>query len=166
MTAKPKKSKFNIIDITIILVIIFIVIGVFLRYDLAKNINFQANQDKFEVEFIIQNIQEASQNYLTAGESFYITTASIKIGEIKEILDIRPAEHFVQTQDGETTDMVKSELPRRIDMTGVLACSGRKVDSGFMINGNIYCAAGKEFLIHTGTVETTVTVLSINLVEE
>lgn len=166
MTAKPKKSKFNIIDILIVLVIILVAIGMFLRYDLAKAINFQANQDKFELEFIIQDIQEYSQNYLTSGESFYITVSSIKIGEIKEILDIRPAEIFVKIQDGEITDMVKSEKPGRIDVTGVLTCYGKKVDTGYMINGTIYCAAGKEFLVHTGPLETTITVLSMNIVEE
>ena len=166
MTAKPKRFRFNIIDVSIILVIIFIFIGIFLRYDLAKNINFQANQDKFELEFIIEDIQEYSQNYLTAGESFYVTISSIKIGDIKEILDIRPAEIFVKTQDNESVGIVKSERPGRIDVTGVLTCYGRKVDTGYMINGSIYCAAGKEFLIHTGPLETTITVLSMNPVEE
>jgi hypothetical protein len=166
MIARPKKSKFNLIDFSIILIIIFIIIGVFYRYDLAKNINFQANQDKFEIEFIIEDIQEASQKFLTAGTSFYITISSIKIGEIKEILDIRPAAIFVQTQDDDSADIVKSEKPIRIDVTGVLTCYGRKVDTGYMINGSIYCAAGKEFLIHTGPYETTITVLSMNIAAE
>ena len=166
MTAKSKKSKFNIIDFLIVLVIIFIVIGVIWRYELASNINFRANQEKFEVEFIIQDIQEASQYFLTAGESFYITVSSIKIGEIKEILDIRPAEIFVRTQEDASLDVVKSEMPGRIDITGVFTAYGRRVDTGYMINGSIYCAAGKDFLIHTGILETTITVLSMNVVEE
>ena len=166
MTARAKKAKFNIIDVSIILIIVLITAGIFLRYDLAKNINFQANQDKFEIEFIIQDIQEYSQNYLTAGESVYITISSIKIGEIKEILDIKPSEIFVQIQDGESTYMVESERPGRIDITGVMVSYGRRVDTGYMINGNVYCATGKEFLFHTGPLETTMTVLSINPAEE
>lgn len=163
MTAKTKKSKLNAIDVSIILIIVLIIIGVAWRYDWAKKINFQANQDKILVEFkVSDNIQERSQKYLTAGTSFYITTASIKLGEIKEILDIRPAELFVQTQDGDSIDIVKSYVPNRIDVSGVLLCYGKKVDSGYMINGNIYCAAGKEFLIHTGELEVYITVINVS----
>jgi hypothetical protein len=166
MVAKAKKNRLNVIDFMIILIVIFLAVGMAFRYDLAKRISFQSNQDKFEVEFIIQDIQEYSQNYLTAGESFYVTTASIKIGEIKEILDIKPAEIFVKTQIDDAADIIESEIPLRIDVKGVLTCYGKKLDTGYMINGNIAVGTGKEFLVHTGKLEATISVISITDAEK
>lgn len=156
---KEKKSGFNIIDLIIILFVILAVVGIFMRYNLADQINLNANGDTFEIEFVIWNIQEASQQYLHSGKSFYITIESIKIGEITEILDVRnPAVFYAENGRGE---VIKTEYPGRIDVTGIMTSTGRSTKDGNMINGNLFVAPNKEFLVHTGEWEGIINVISV-----
>ena len=160
---KEKKSKFNIIDLIIILFIVLAVFGIFMRYNLADEINFNAYGETFEIEFLIGDIQEASQDYIIAGEKFYINIESLEIGEIKDILDVRnPAPIYVEDWHGNIT---KSELPGRIEVIGIMTSRGRTTKDGdVMINGNSYVAPNKEYLVHTGKWEGTIRVLSVTKV--
>ncbi|MCL2813921.1 MAG: DUF4330 domain-containing protein, partial [Oscillospiraceae bacterium] len=160
---KEKKPgfKFNIIDLIIILFVAAALVGIAMRYNLADKINLNANGETFEIEFITGwNIQEASQQYFEPGVSFYINIDSIKIGEIKEILDIRnPAFDEVVDLRG---NIVKTEVPGRIDVIGVMKSTGRTTKEGnVMINGNQFVAPNKEFLVHTGYIEGWIRIISI-----
>jgi len=160
---KEKKSGFNIIDLIIVLFVILVVVGVVMKYNLADKINLNAQGDTFEIEFIIQEIQEASQKYLQPGRSFYITIESIKIGEITDILDIRPAVWYSEKLNG---DVIKTELPGRIDVTGVMTSKGRMTKDGVMINGNSFVGPNKEFLTHTGEWEGLIRIISVKKINE
>jgi len=164
MVSKTKKTKFNLIDFIIILFAVMAAVGIFWRFNLADEINFNATGDIFDIEFVTAgHIQEASQNYFLAGEKFYIHIESLEIGEITEILDIRnPAEVYVQDVNG---NINKSEQPGRIDVRGVMRSRGRiNKDGEYMINGNINVASNKEFLVHTGKWEGTIKVISVTKV--
>ena len=159
---KEKKSKFNVIDLIIILFIILAAVGIFMRYNLADQINLNAQGDTFEVEFEIRDIQEASQRYFRPGVSFYITIESIKIGEITEILDVRnPAIWNSEDWHG---NIIKTERPGRIDVIGVFTAKGRTTKDGYMLNGNSFVAPGKEFLVHTGEIEGNIRIRSVKKV--
>jgi len=161
---KEKKVKFNIIDLLIIVFIILSAVGIFLRYNLADEINFNATGDTFEIEFAILNIQEASQDYIISGEKFHINTDSIEIGTIKEILEVRnPALFYDFDKFGNIT---KTEAPGRIDVRGVMISNGRTTDDGFMINGNSFVAPNKEFYVHTGKWEGQITVISVTKISK
>ena len=160
---KVKKARFNIVDLIIVLFIILAAVGIVMRFNLADEINLSALGETFEIEFIIGDIQEASQDFLIPGEKFYVDAASIEIGVIKEILDIRnPAPSYVRDING---NIVKSELPGRIEVIGVMESRGRtNRDGNHMINGNIFVAANREFFIHTGKIEGQIRVLNVTKV--
>ena len=159
---KEKKSGFNIIDVIIVLFIILAVAGIIMRYNLADKINLNANGETFEIEFLILDIQEASQKYLDEGKSFYITSESIKIGEITIILSVIPSVHYAEDVHG---NINKTERPGRIDMTGIMKSTGRTTKEGTMINGNTFVAPNKELFAHTGEWEGVVRVLSVKKVD-
>ena len=164
---KEKKPGFNIIDVIIVLFIILAAVGIVMRYNLADKINLNAHGDKFEIEFIINNIQEASLDFLNPeiqlnGVSFYVTIESIKIGEVTHITASDPAAWQSEKLDGEIQDTV---LPGRIDVRGVMVSTGRNKDGEFMINGNLFVAPGKEFFVHTGKWEGLIQVISVKVAE-
>ena len=163
---KEKKPGFNIIDVIIVLFIAAALAGIAMRYNLADTINLNANGETFEIEFITAwDIQEASQRYFEPGVCFYVNIDSIKIGEIKEILDVRnPALEHVVDLSG---TIVETEKPGRIDVIGVMKSSGRITKDGeFMINGNQFVAPNKEFFVHTGNLEGWIRIISVKKVDE
>ena len=163
---KEKKAKLNVIDLLIILFIIAALVGIAMRYNLADTININAGEEIFDIEFISGwNMQEASQQYFEPGVPFYINIDSIKIGEIKEILDIRnPALQHIEDLHG---NIIETEVPGRIDVIGIMRSTGRITKDGeFMINGNQFVAPNKEFLVHSGSLEVWIRIISVTKVDE
>ena len=161
--SKEKKARFNIIDLLIILFIILAAFGIVMRYNLADDIYFNAYGETFEIEFLIGDIQEASQDYLQAGETFYINVESLEIGTIKEILDVRnPAPGYDKDVNG---NILKTELPGRIEITGIMISKGRTTKDGdVMINGNSFVGPNREFLVHTGKWEGMIRIMNVTKV--
>ena len=158
---KEKKIGFNLIDLLILLFIIAAVIGIFWRYNLADRIYLNARGEEFRVEFFIHNIQEDSQKYLQKGECFYLKNESAELGTIEEILDVREAVQYYAGLNGE---LIRCELPGRIDVTGVMVCHGRTTREGVMINGNSFAACNKEHLVQTGKLLVNITIMSVEKV--
>ena len=160
---KEKKSGFNIVDLLIVLFVILAAAGIVMRYNLADEIQFNALGETFEIEFKIGPIQEASRKYLKPGEKFYINIEGLEIGTIKEILDITdPAVDYDTVING---TVIRTELPGRIEVTGVMTSKGRTTrDGDIYLNGNSFIAAGGEFLANTGKLEVTVRILSVKKV--
>ncbi|MCL2158377.1 MAG: DUF4330 domain-containing protein [Oscillospiraceae bacterium] len=166
MNNKEKRSKFNVIDLLIILFVVAACAGIAMRYNLADQINLDSNGETFLIEFVTAwDIQEESQQYFSPGVSFYVTIESIKIGEITDILDVRnPAVSYVEDGRG---NIVKTELPGRVDVKGVMKSTGRITKDGeFMINGNMFVAPNQEFFIHTGKWEGRIRIISMERVGE
>ena len=160
MLKDNKKLKFNIIDLIILLFVILAVFGIIYRYDIADEINFSANNEIFEIEFFIKDVRRGTEDYLQAGEIFHINIESTAIGTVKELIDVREAVAYVETSDGE---IVRSTLPERVDISGIMMSRGRTTREGnIMLNGNIFITVGKEFFIHTAKREVWITVMNIN----
>jgi len=168
MNNKEKKPgiRFNVMDLAIILFVAAALVGIAIRYNVADTITVNANNEIFDIEFESGwNMQEASQKYFEPGVSFYINIDSVKVGEIKEIIDIRnPAIQYIETSDGK---IVESEVPGRIDVKGVMRSTGRITKEGnFMINGNLYVAPNKELLVHTGYIEVWIRITKVTKVDQ
>ena len=160
---KEKKAGFNIIDLIIIIFIVLAAFGIIMRYNLADEIYFNAYGETFEIEFLVGDIQEASQDYIKKGEKFYINTESLELGTIEEILEIRnPAPGYVENWHG---DIGKSELPGRIEIVGIMTCRGRTTKDGeVMINGLSFVATNQDFFVHTGKWEGSIRVMNVTKV--
>ena len=55
-----------------------------------------------------------------------------KMGKVKEVAEIRPAEGFLQKTDG---TMVKSDQPDRFDVDILIEADATKANSGVLIEG-------------------------------
>lgn len=157
-----RRIRFNVIDLLIILFIIAAVAGIFIRYNLADQLYLNARGEEFEIEFLIENIQEESQRYLQPGTPFYITNENTELGKVKEILDIREAVNYIADMYG---NLGRVELPGgRIDVTGIMTCYGRTTKEGYMINGNAFAAVNKQYLVKTGELMVNITIMDIKKV--
>jgi len=163
MTKENRKLRFNIVDLMIILFVILALVGIFLRYDMADRLNLRAQGETFEVEFIVRGILRGTEHPLHTGATFYIGRESIPLGVISEIWDIREAVEYVADVNGE---IVRSYLPDRVDIIGVMVSTGRTTSEGYrMINGNAFVTTGSWWLAHTGFREVVIRVLDVTTVE-
>jgi hypothetical protein len=158
-----KKSRFNVIDLVIVLFIILALVGIFIRFNIAEHFDFNSHGDVFEIEFYVENVLRGTERHLQPGAIFHIHIDSVPIGEVIEILDVRDAVSYATTIQG---DITRSYSIGRVDITGVMRSRGRVTSDGhFMINGNAFVTAGVQFLIHTEMREVSIMVMSVRLVD-
>jgi hypothetical protein len=163
MVKENRKFRFNIIDLIIVLFMILAVIGIIIRYDIADDINFNASGETFEIEFYVSDIRAGSEEFLQAGETFYITIDSIELGTVLRLTDVREAIVYLETSEG---DIVQSFAPGRVDVTGIMRSTGRTTREGnIMLNGQSFVAPGAHFFVHTGKRECWITIMSIERVD-
>ena len=144
MSTREAKSRFNIIDIVIVLAVIGIVVASFVRGDIVKR--FTESDDKVVVyTFEAKNLKVSSALYISNGDMVYIKDSGKYIGTITGYI-VRNAQTVVETADGK---LVEGTLPDRIDLIITVETKGRQTDAGIFINDGLFISAGKEFEVAT-----------------
>lgn len=161
MTDEKKiRLKPNIIDFTIILLIIGVLVGVAVRYDLASKISADSRQVEAEVTFLIEGIRDTSVAALVEGDEFYWVQNDMYIGRLKEAVQSAPARVYVVRDDMVISSTVN---PERYDATGTLVVSGLMEDGGFMLNGTQYIGPGKQMNVKSRNIKVNITIMSISI---
>jgi len=159
---KPR-LRFNIIDLIIILFMLLAIVGIAWRYNIADQVNFRARGATFEIEFHIASIMRGTEYSIRAGERFYVGIDSVEIGVIWEILDVRDAVAYVEMLDG---TIVRTYVPERVDVTGIMRSVGRVSPEGnYLIGGTRHVSANSTFFVHTGRRENWITVISVRVLD-
>ena len=162
MAKENKKVRFNIIDLIIILFVILALVGIFLRYDMADQLNLSARGEVFEVEFIVRDIMRGTEHHLHPGATLHIGIDSVPLGVITEIWDVRDSLESVNDIYGE---IMRSYQPDRVDVIGVMRSTGRTTSEGYrLINGNAFVTTGSWWLAHTGFREVVIRVIDVTTV--
>lgn len=151
------KGRFNIIDFLIIVAIIGCISGVFLRYDIAAKIGLNRNKDEVEISFIVVRLREGSTEALMEGDTIYWKQNGMEIGKLIS-KEVTPAVHYILDENYE---FQKRYNDYRYDVRGVISAKGNMTESGFMLNGTQFIAPGKELMIESKNISTTITVTNV-----
>lgn len=165
---KAKKAvRFGILDAFIILLVIAIVVGVFLRFNFSDMITKAQNRKDYAITFSIKNIRHTTDEYFNVGDSVYFESDDELFGTLmtysdlsKFALDKRPSSK-VFNENGEIIEVSYPNTETRIDVTGRIKCEGTLSESGFLLNNSTYIAPGQTINIYTRLVSVTITVLEI-----
>ena len=179
-TEKKKKTRFNIVDIIIIVAVIACIGGIVLRVVLTDR--FQANNVKdyivtFKADGLsyaqLLGIEKALDESESGGNFVSFADKSVKIGNLYGITDSELL--YVESHNGEriTFEIGEDELNTfegddswKDDsvwyIKGTMICSGEySEDKGFLLGGNTYMAANQMFDVTTKYTEFTIKILGI-----
>lgn len=152
------KKRFNIIDAVLILAILAICAGVFIRSGFADKISNRAANGELEYEFIVNSVKLTSEDYFKVGGKLYSQTTGDEVGEIVSFYT-RPAEAYIELPTGE---IVKTTIPDRMDVLGVAKVKGTRASDGrCMLDGTTHIAAGKNIYARTNEISFMFTVESV-----
>lgn len=151
------KGRFNIIDFLIVVAIIGCIAGVFLRYDLASKIGLNRNKDEVEISFVVVGLREGATEALFEGDTIYWKQNGMEIGKLIS-KEVTPAVHYILDENYEYQ---KRYNDYRYDVRGVISVKGNMTESGFMLNGTQFIAPGKELMIESKNISTTITVTDV-----
>lgn len=157
--ANKTKSRFNGVDLLIIIIFIGCLVGLALRYQLVDTIRNSGTNQKAEVSFYLEDIKSTSEDFFSEGDTFFIVENGERLGVLQGGFVFEPAEEFNMNLEG---DYVKSaSVNGRSDMRGTLLADGLFTNEGFMLNNTKYIAPGSEITIHSSKIEVTVILTDI-----
>lgn len=172
-TVQKKKGGFrpNIIDFLIVVVLLGAIAGIAVRMGVVDKISMMNSVEEARVEFIVRNINHDSADFFVEGDAFYSTTHNCYFGTYLKTKQNLPARTYMTDINGQVVavnypDKEENSLyGGRIDLTGIMSCSGAFSQDGFLLGGTSYIAPGSEVKIQSRNIAVTVTVLDIQPVE-
>jgi len=163
---KPKinhsKTKFNVVDVIVIVLIIACIGGIYVRYNLIDKIGISSQLKSYEITFNSSDLRYTSLIAFQKDATVINRSTGEKIGIFKEIETTSPSSVYVTNSDG-TMEKVYYPENTKIDVKGKIIVKGIMTDNGFLLDGNYYLANGSVLDISTEKLDITITVESLSI---
>ena len=166
--SKRNRSRFNMLDAFIIILVIAAVVGVYFRYSIIDFLKSDMNTEKYVISFSIDDVRYTTPNYMQVGDEFYFAADGALLGtllgesENQEALSIMPASKEFVDSKGAIKKVFYPNSESRVTAKGKLLCDGGyDSNGGFFINKNTYLSAGQILSVRTDTVSVSIRILSI-----
>ena len=166
-TAKDK-AHFNIIDVTIIVLVIAVICGIVFRSHIIDMLWAQSKTDDYVVSFSVENIRYSTPSYIEVGDKVYFADDGELLGTITNesdntnALNITPALEYFFDHNGTIIEAFYPNEESRVDMKGMIQCRGYYAeDGGFTVDGRRYIAPGQSVNVRTELVTVTINILNI-----
>lgn len=161
--AQENKKRFNIIDAVLILAVLVIFVGVFIRSGFSEKFTEKLDEGVLQYEFIINSIKATSAERFDEGVKIYSQTTQKEVGEIIDYYT-RPAEAYIELPTGE---IVRTVIPDRIDVIGKAKVKGTIGSDGrCMLDGTTHIAAGKNIYARTHDISFMFTIEGIEYISD
>lgn len=147
-TSVETKTRFNVIDVLIILIALACVVGLVLRFGNVGGLSSTENLKAFDVYFSVSNIAYTSEDAFVQGDTVRLADSGAVLGEFAGLESILPAEFLARDESG---NLIAVNYPEstRIDVTGRIVSHGVMSDNGYLLNGTTYIAAGTEYVVQS-----------------
>ncbi len=181
MRKKQKNNEENVksgarikaLDVVIILLIITVTVGVYVRYNVLDMLTGNRNLKDYNLSFEINDIQYKTKNYINVGDKVYFYDSGEELGTLvgvtddalNALSDTPAVKSFVP--DGEIS-AVEVSYPEytRIDAKGRMSCKGTySAENGFLLYGTKHISPGDTISVRTNLVTVNIIVTEITAVE-
>ncbi len=155
-----KKITFSVVDFAIIVVIIALFIGVIARYDVVDRLFSKTSLVNAKVTFVAEAITAEEAAAFTESNKFY--TDGDVFGTLTAVTDPAKALMYRENAAGE---LVAYEHDSLLDLRGSFTCKVMASNSGYLLGGNRYIAAGSVFTVRADGVAVKITVISVETLD-
>ena len=158
-------GKISIIDILVVVILIFVVIGIIAKYtqvtsgDVGQN---NASDIVFEYDIKYEYIRPTTGQILRVGDKIFDKVSGTNIGEITNVL-VENAKLNLGQLDG---SIYQKEVSGKADITVTVKTTGSIKNNEYMANNLIRILLGKTIETKTKYVDVTGTIIDIRDIEE
>lgn len=141
-----KKNKFNIIDISVIILVLILILAATVKFgNYNKTNDDTAKIDTINYKIKISNVRNYTVDAFVIGDTLYDTQTNVEIGKIidKEVTD---AKGYEVIKSGK---IVETKVPNKYDLFLVIETQGTIDNSGYFANRSVELKVGSEKIIET-----------------
>ena len=147
-----KKNKLNIIDITVIIIILIMIFAAVIKFSNYNDSSEEtAKIDTINYEIKLNNVRDYTVNALVSGDTVYDTLTNVEIGKIVDKI-VTPAKIYDSLNDG---TIIETQIPNKYDIILKIQTNGLINDIGYFANNTVELKVGSEKTIETLYVKTT-----------
>lgn len=150
-----KRIRFSVADFVIILMILACVIGVAMRYNIAEKLFSKTKAEEVTVSFSVSSATENTEQAFTPGAVF--TYEDMTFGRLHDAGSSAAVRYY----ENDSGILTAGSAEGLYNITGTFVCQLVKTDSGYLLDGKTYIAAGSTFTLRCGAVRTTVLITSV-----
>ena len=158
MKSKRTSSKFNVIDLLIVVIVLGCIVGIVYRYNLVDRLMVNNKSDEMKVSFITTAVSKDIEDKISDGDVFYVENTGEAFGKLKEH-ESSDNSYVTADENGKAVISYNKELR---DIQGSFICSGVMRDEGFFIGGTQFIAPGSELVLESVNVRISVIITEIS----
>ena len=141
-----KKCKFNIVDISVILLILILVLAATVKFrNYNKTDDETAKIDTIDYKIKISNVRNYTVDAFVVGDTVYDSQNNVEIGKIKE-KEVTEARGYEVIRSGK---IVETKVPNKYDLVLVIETQGTIDNSAYFANRIVELKVGSEKIIET-----------------
>ena len=159
---KSRRSVFNAIDISILLLILICAIGIYVRYERENSVN-AGDGASYTVEFVCEKVRYTTVDYINVGDEIYFGGTNKRLGTVSGTVVSRPSSEEIDSDGKKVTVYYPSDTV--IDISGSFSVNGVMTENGFLIGGDTYIAPNSVIEISGRMVDMKVRVVSIKVAD-
>ena len=161
--ATKNKTRFNGIDLLILILLIGCIAGIIVRYQVVDIVKSTSTQENASIAFYVKDIKETSEEFFAEGDKFFIVSSGEYFGALEGGFVFEPAEVFNETADGQ---YIKSaSVSGRSDMRGSFFSSGTFSSEGFLLGNTKDIAPGSTVSVQSGKILINIIVTDVTRAE-
>ncbi len=155
------KGKFNIIDLLVIVLIIAVIAGIFVRFG-SKITTAVKSDEEFEYTVKLESVRQYTVDALEKKGKLSDKKATVDLGEI---IDVRtePASFLSETADGR---MVYAKQPGRYTVYVTIRTRGKESDNSYITADSEELSVGRNTEIYSKYVHTTGFITSVKKLDD
>lgn len=153
-----KKGKFNIIDISVIVVIIVLIAGAVYKFRGLDKTKKSASMETVTYEMTVESLRDYAFENLQVGDTVYDNTSGNAIGTITNIEWLDAADPFY-TIDGQT---VSAPVENRYDAVMTLEAQATNSDGVYFVDRTYELCVNSKRKIYTKYADCTAVITGIN----
>lgn len=136
-------GKINLLDFTVLLLILLCVIGIFVRYTESK-LQYKAKTAKYDVTVSVKNIRMFAVDAIKKGGAVLDYKGNY-LGEIKSVQE-KEASDYITKSDG---TVVLSNIPERYDITVTIESNLKDIYGSLFSDGKNQINRGTKMKLHS-----------------
>jgi hypothetical protein len=164
---RSEKKSFRLLDLALILLAVFAVIGVWQRENLKRLFVKEEILEDYVITFEIKKVRSTTAQLLQKDVALYTQDEeeNIALGVLTQPVAVSPATVYLphHTMGEQTLEMVEAVYPLDDyeyyqDAGGELACRGIERDGSFFVGGKLLLVKGQQIQAKSETVDVLITV--------
>ncbi len=153
-------GKFSIIDAGVILIVIVVIAGIFVRFGSGMTTAVKSDKE-FEYKVEVSGVRQYTIDALNKKGKITDKNSTMDLGEITDV-EIIPTQFQSTTASGE---IVVTDLPERYTCRVTIRARGKESDDSYIMNDSTELSVGREVDVYSKYVKTSGDIVSVKVAE-